>query len=247
MKIVIIGGVAGGATTAARIRRVDETAQIVLLERGKYISYANCGLPYYIGNTIKEREKLFVQTPEAFSKRFMVDVRTENEVVAIDKEQKQVIIKRKDGSQYNETYDRLVISTGAAPVRPPLQGIDSEGIFTLRNVNDTDKIKAFIDSHDVKRAVVVGLTRSRKSANHHAEFLLAAPQLLIALTGWSSGSSLPSYAVVSLSRPPLRRSAITVMHSSLYRSTVLRVFLAVCSGCQDRYHPLCLATLRFKS
>ena len=156
MKIVIIGGVAGGATTAARIRRVDETAQIVLLERGKYISYANCGLPYYIGNTIKEREKLFVQTPEAFSKRFMVDVRTENEVVAIDKEQKQVIIKRKDGSQYNETYDRLVISTGAAPVRPPLQGIDSEGIFTLRNVNDTDKIKAFIDSHDVKRAVVVG-------------------------------------------------------------------------------------------
>jgi NADPH-dependent 2,4-dienoyl-CoA reductase/sulfur reductase-like enzyme len=85
MKIVIIGGVAGGATTAARIRRVDETAQIVLLERGKYISYANCGLPYYIGNTIKEREKLFVQTPEAFSKRFMVDVRTENEVVAIDK------------------------------------------------------------------------------------------------------------------------------------------------------------------
>ena len=104
MKIVIIGGVAGGATTAARIRRVDETAQIVLLERGKYISYANCGLPYYIGNTIKEREKLFVQTPEAFSKRFMVDVRTENEVVAIDKEQKQVIIKRKDGSQYNETY-----------------------------------------------------------------------------------------------------------------------------------------------
>ena len=88
MKIVIIGGVAGGATTAARIRRVDETAQIVLLERGKYISYANCGLPYYIGNTIKEREKLFVQTPEAFSKRFMVDVRTENEVVAIDKEQK---------------------------------------------------------------------------------------------------------------------------------------------------------------
>jgi NADPH-dependent 2,4-dienoyl-CoA reductase/sulfur reductase-like enzyme len=130
MKIVIIGGVAGGATTAARIRRVDETAEIVLLERGKYISYANCGLPYYIGNTIKEREKLFVQTPEAFSKRFMVDVRTENEVVAIDKEQKQVIIKRKDGSQYNETYDRLVISTGAAPVRPPLQGIDSEGIFT---------------------------------------------------------------------------------------------------------------------
>jgi len=103
MKIVIIGGVAGGATTAARIRRVDETAEIVLLERGKYISYANCGLPYYIGNTIKEREKLFVQTPEAFSKRFMVDVRTENEVVAIDKEQKQVIIKRKDGSQYNET------------------------------------------------------------------------------------------------------------------------------------------------
>nr|WP_320057429.1 FAD-dependent oxidoreductase [uncultured Bacteroides sp.] len=156
MKIIIIGGVAGGATTAARIRRVDETAEIILLEKGKYISYANCGLPYYIGGVIAEREKLFVQTPQAFSTRFKVDVRTENEVVAINKEQKQVTIRRNDGSEYYENYDKLVISTGASPVRPPLPGIDSEGIFTLRNVNDTDRIKAYINCHDVKQAVVVG-------------------------------------------------------------------------------------------
>nr|WP_321479099.1 FAD-dependent oxidoreductase [uncultured Bacteroides sp.] len=156
MKIIIIGGVAGGATTAARIRRVDETAEIILLEKGKYISYANCGLPYYIGGVIEEREKLFVQTPQAFSTRFKVDVRTENEVIAIIKEKKQVKIRRNDGSEYYENYDKLVLSTGASPVRPPLPGIESEGIFTLRNVNDTDRIKAYINHHNIKRAVVVG-------------------------------------------------------------------------------------------
>ncbi|WP_321334650.1 FAD-dependent oxidoreductase [uncultured Bacteroides sp.] len=156
MKIIIIGGVAGGATTAARIRRVDETAEIILLEKGKYISYANCGLPYYIGNVITEREKLFVQTPQSFSTRFKVDVRTENEVTAINKGQKQIRIRRSDGSEYYEAYDKLVISTGASPVRPPLPGIDSEGIFTLRNVNDTDQIKTYLNTHEVKRAVVVG-------------------------------------------------------------------------------------------
>jgi len=156
MKIIIIGGVAGGATTAARIRRVDETAEIVLLEKGKYISYANCGLPYYIGGVIEEREKLFVQTPEAFSTRFRVDVRTENEVIFIDRKRKTVTVRQSSEDTYEESYDKLVISTGASPVRPPLPGIDLSGIFTLRNVADTDRIKEYINNHAPRRAVVVG-------------------------------------------------------------------------------------------
>ena len=156
MKVIIIGGVAGGATTAARIRRVDESAEIILLEKGKYISYANCGLPYYIGGVIEEREKLFVQTPEAFSTRFRVDVRTENEVIFIDRKRKTVTVRQSSEDTYEESYDKLLISTGASPVRPPLPGIDLSGIFTLRNVADTDRIKEYINSHAPRRAVVVG-------------------------------------------------------------------------------------------
>ena len=156
MKHIIIGGVAGGATAAARIRRADEGAEIVMLERGKYISYANCGLPYYIGGVISDRERLFVQTPESFGKRFNIDVRVENEVVEIQPKEHTVTIRRKDGSQYKESYDKLLLSPGASPVRPPLPGIDSEGIFTLRNVNDTDRIKTYLTTKNVKRAVVVG-------------------------------------------------------------------------------------------
>ena len=156
MKHIIIGGVAGGATAAARIRRADEGAEIVMLERGKYISYANCGLPYYIGGVISDRERLFVQTPESFGKRFNIDVRVENEVVEIQPKEHTVTIRRKNGSQYKETYDKLLLSPGASPVRPPLPGIDSEGIFTLRNVNDTDRIKTYLTTKSVKRAVVVG-------------------------------------------------------------------------------------------
>ena len=156
MKVIIIGGVAGGATTAARIRRVDESAEIILLEKGKYISYANCGLPYYIGGVIEEREKLFVQTPEAFSTRFRVDVRTENEVIFIDRKRKTVTVRQSSEDTYEESYDKLLISTGASPVRPPLPGIDLSGIFTLRNVADTDKIKEYINRHAPRRAVVVG-------------------------------------------------------------------------------------------
>lgn len=156
MKHIIIGGVAGGATAAARIRRADEGAEIVMLERGKYISYANCGLPYYIGGVISDRERLFVQTPESFGKRFNIDVRVENEVVEIQPKEHTVTIRRKDGSQYKESYDKLLLSPGASPVRPPLPGIDSEGIFTLRNVNDTDRIKTYLTTKSVKRAVVVG-------------------------------------------------------------------------------------------
>lgn len=156
MKHVIIGGVAGGATAAARIRRADENAEIILLEKGKYISYANCGLPYYIGGTIKEREKLFVQTPKSFGRRFNIDVRVENEAKAIDTVGKTVTIARADGSEYTESYDRLLLSPGSSPVKPPLDGIDLKGIFTLRNVDDTDRIKNYLSTHTVRKAVVVG-------------------------------------------------------------------------------------------
>lgn len=156
MKHIIIGGVAGGATAAARIRRADESAEIIMLEKGKYISYANCGLPYYIGGTIEKREKLFVQTPETFGKRFMVDVRVENEVMEIDPQLNAITIKDANGKLYNETYDKLLLSPGANAVRPPFPGIDSQGIFTLRNVDDTDNIKNFINSHKIRDAVVVG-------------------------------------------------------------------------------------------
>lgn len=156
MKHIIIGGVAGGATAAARIRRADENAEIVLVEKGKYISYANCGLPYYIGGVIKSRDKLFVQTPEAFSRRFNVDVRTRHAALSIDTERHEVSIRRADGTTYTETYDRLLLSPGAEPVRPPLEGIDTEGIFTLRNVDDTDRIHSYLGTHRVRHAVVVG-------------------------------------------------------------------------------------------
>ena len=156
MKHVIIGGVAGGATAAARIRRADEKAEIILLEKGKHISYANCGLPYYLGGIIADRDRLFVQTPESFGLQFKVDVRVENEAIAIDTANKEVRIRRRDGSEYVETYDKLLLSPGSDPVRPPLEGIDTEGIFTLRNVEDTDAIKAFMESRPIRGTVIVG-------------------------------------------------------------------------------------------
>ncbi len=156
MKYVIVGGVAGGATAAARIRRNTEDAEIILFEKGEYISYANCGLPYYIGGVIAEREKLFVQTPQAFGKRFRIDVRVQSEVVAIHPAEKKVDVRTADGRIYSESYDKLLLSPGASPVRPPLPGIDNEGIFTLRNVNDTDAIKNYLHQHKVKRAVIIG-------------------------------------------------------------------------------------------
>lgn len=156
MKYVIVGGVAGGATAAARIRRNTEKADIILFERGDYISYANCGLPYYIGNVITERERLFVQTPEAFGKRFRVDVRTRSEVTEVNLQKKTVTVRTSDGDTYVEAYDKLLLSPGASPIRPPLPGIESEGIFTLRNVSDTDRIKTYMQQHAVKRAVIVG-------------------------------------------------------------------------------------------
>lgn len=156
MKLIIIGGVAGGATAAARIRRNDEFAEILLIEKGKYISYANCGLPYYIGGTIEERDRLFLQTPESFGQRFNIDVRVKSEVISIDPVQKTVTVRKADGAEYNETYDKLLLSPGATAIRPPLPGIENEGIFTLRNVEDTDRIKQYMQSHAIKEAVIVG-------------------------------------------------------------------------------------------
>ncbi|MFV0377046.1 MAG: CoA-disulfide reductase [Mangrovibacterium sp.] len=156
-KYVIIGGVAGGATAAARLRRLDEQAEIVMFERGQYISYANCGLPYYIGGVIKDRDKLLVQTPESFKARLNIDVRVLQEVITINRAAKEVEIKNHaTGETYVETYDKLVVSPGAEPVRPPIQGINHRAIFTLRNVIDTDKIKAFCDQNKPRRAVVIG-------------------------------------------------------------------------------------------
>jgi NADPH-dependent 2,4-dienoyl-CoA reductase/sulfur reductase-like enzyme/peroxiredoxin family protein/rhodanese-related sulfurtransferase/TusA-related sulfurtransferase len=156
-RYLIIGGVAGGATTAARLRRNDEKADIVLFERGEYISYANCGLPYYIGDTIPEREKLFVQTPKGFGMRFNIDVRTKSEVVKIDRAGKTIEIRKTDtGETYREKYDRLVLSPGAIPLKPPIPGINDGRIFTLRSVPDTDRIKTFIEQQKPKRAVIVG-------------------------------------------------------------------------------------------
>ena len=184
-KYLIVGGVAGGATAAARIRRLTEDAEIILFEKGKYISYANCGLPYYIGGVIEQRDSLFVQTPEAFGKRFNIDVRVENEVLSIDAAQKQVTVRSADGQEYVETYDKLLLSPGASPVVPPLKGIDSEGIFTLRNVSDTDRIKTYMQTHDVRRAVIVGggfigleMAENLKHAGAEVAVVEMAPQVM---------------------------------------------------------------------
>ena len=180
-----MGGVAGGATAAARMRRLSEDAEIILFEKGKYISYANCGLPYYIGGVIEERERLFVQTPEAFGKRFNIDVRTESEVIAIDVVAKRVAVRTADGEEYEESFDKLLLSPGASPVVPPLAGIQSEGIFTLRNVSDTDRIKQYITERRVRRAVIVGggfigleMAENLKHAGAEVAVVEMAPQVM---------------------------------------------------------------------
>lgn len=157
MKTIVIGGVAGGASTAARLRRMDEKAEIIILERGPYISFANCGLPYFIGEVISERDKLLVVTPEMLREMMNIDSRVLNEVIAIDRKKKSVTVRNLEtGETYEETYDKLVLSPGAGPIVPPLPGVDLPGVFTLRNLPDMDKIKAFVDEKKPARAVVVG-------------------------------------------------------------------------------------------
>jgi len=156
-KILIVGGVAGGASCAARLRRLEEDAQIVLLERGDYVSYANCGLPYHIGDVIKSRDALLLLTPESMAEKYHLDVRVRSEAVAVDRARKTVTVKRTEtGETYEESYDTLVLSTGSSPVRPPIPGVESDRVMTLWTVPDADRIRSTIRQRSVKRAVVVG-------------------------------------------------------------------------------------------
>ena len=155
-KVLIVGGVAGGASAAARLRRLDENAQIIMFERDEYISFANCGLPYYIGETIKNRGKLLVQTPEAMNARFQIDVRIQSEVIQVDTVNKKVKVKSKEKGIYEESYDYLVLSPGAKALRPHIPGIDSKKILSLRNIPDTDRIKDLVNQEGIESAIVIG-------------------------------------------------------------------------------------------
>jgi CoA-disulfide reductase len=184
-KVLIIGGVAGGASAAARLRRLDENAEIIMFEKGNYISFANCGLPYYIGETIKEREKLIVQTPESMNERFNIDIRINSEVTGIDVDKKIVTVNSKDRGIYEESYDYIVLSPGSRAIRPNIPGIDSNKIFTLRNIPDTDRIKSFVDKNNIKNALVIGggyvgveMVENLKERGLNVTLVEAAPHIL---------------------------------------------------------------------
>ena len=189
MKTVIIGGVAGGASAAARLRRLDESAEIISLERGEYVSFANCGLPYYIGGVITDKNNLTLQTPESFHARFQIDVRVNSEAVKIDPEAKTVSVKNlKTGETYQESYDTLILSPGAEPIKPNIDGIDSDFVFTLRNIPDTLKIKAYIEQTSPKSAVVIGggyigveMAENLKEAGLHVSIVELADHLIAPL------------------------------------------------------------------
>jgi len=156
MKLLIVGGVAGGASAAARARRLSEDAHIIVFERGPDVSFANCGLPYYIGGEITERDKLLVVTPERLRSRYNLDVRVRTSVEAIDRMAKKIHVRDlASGREYQESYDKLILAPGAAPLRPPVPGIDLPGVFTLRNMQDMDQIKAKLEQ-GARQAVVVG-------------------------------------------------------------------------------------------
>lgn len=156
-RILIVGGVAGGASCAARARRLSETAEIIMFERGPFVSFANCGLPYYVGDVITDETKLLVANADLFRQRFNIDVRLENEVIAIDRAASQITVKNRQTEEvYQASYDALVLAPGAVPIRPPLPGIDLPGIFALRTIPDSRRIREWITAHDVKQAVVVG-------------------------------------------------------------------------------------------
>ena len=153
-KVLIVGGVAGGASTATRLRRLNEDLEIILFEKGQHVSFANCGLPYHIGGVIENRESLLVQTPESLKERFNLDVRVNSEVISVNSQEKSVMVKTKDGEKYKESFDYLVLAPGAKPLVPPVDGIGEKNIYTLRNVTDLDKIMEKIRS--VKEAIVIG-------------------------------------------------------------------------------------------
>lgn len=184
-KVLLIGGVAGGASAAARLRRLDETAEIIMFERDEHISFANCGLPYYIGESIKERSKLLVQTPQSMQARFAIDVRIQSEVTSVNPERKTVTVHSKARGSYEETYDYLLLSPGAKAIRPPIPGIDNDKILTLRNIPDMDRIKAFVDQQEVQEAVVIGggfigveMAENLKSRGLAVSLVEAAPHIL---------------------------------------------------------------------
>lgn len=157
LKILIIGGVAGGASCAARARRLSEEAEIIIFERGQYVSFANCGLPYYIGDAITEEQNLIIATPELFRDRFNIEVRTESNVIAVDRAKQEIEVEDlKTSAKYQERYDALVLAPGALPIRPPFPGIDLPGIFSLRTIPDSRDIRNWIVQNDVKRAIIVG-------------------------------------------------------------------------------------------
>ncbi len=157
LKVVIVGGVAGGASAAARLRRLDENAEIIIFEKGEFISFANCGLPYYVGGVITKKERLVVQTPESMKRRFNIDVRTNSEVISINPAEKTVVVHdHRKNTRYTESYDKLILSPGARPVLPDIEGINSERVFTLRDIPDTYRLRNFVEKYDVKRAVLIG-------------------------------------------------------------------------------------------
>ncbi|MBR0131097.1 MAG: FAD-dependent oxidoreductase, partial [Firmicutes bacterium] len=158
MKILVVGGVAGGASAAARARRLDESAEIIIFERGEHVSFSNCALPYYVGGDVESSEKLIMMTPMAFKKRFNIDVRTRSEVTAINKDEKTLTVKNLEtGEEYKESYDKLILAPGASPIRPrSIAGIDRENVFTIRNVNDTVKFRNYMLEHDCKNIAVIG-------------------------------------------------------------------------------------------
>ncbi len=183
-KVLVVGGVAGGASAAARLRRLREDMDIVIFERGEYISFANCGLPYYVGEVIKERDALLLQTPQKMKDRFNIDVRVNSEVIEVDSINKKVKVKNINGD-YEETFDYLVLSPGAKPIRPNLPGIDSEKIFTVRNISDIDKIKAYVDNSVTNSAIVIGggfigieMAENLKERGINVTLIEAAPHVL---------------------------------------------------------------------
>lgn len=184
-KILVVGGVAGGASTVTRLRRLNEEAEIILFERDEYISFANCGLPYYIGGVIKDRDELLVQTPEAMKKRFNIDVRVFSEVVSIDSDKKKIRVNSRVKGEYDETYDYLVLSPGVKALRPNIPGINNDKILTLRNISDTDKIKSQVMKKELKNIVVIGggfvgveMAENLKELGFDTTLVEAAPHIL---------------------------------------------------------------------
>jgi len=184
-KVIIVGGVAGGASAATRLRRLDENAEIIMFERGEHISFANCGLPYYIGGVIKDRDDLLVQTAESMKSRFNIDVRVRSEVIKVDTDNNKVTVKSDSKGIYEETYDYLVLSPGAKAIKPGIPGINSSKIFTLRNVADTDAIKDYIDNNGVSSVVVAGggfvgveMAENLKLKGINVSVVEAAPHIL---------------------------------------------------------------------